>query len=518
MKKVLLCMLLAFTICVAPITMAGASMENFTIKSAYAEYFTDVPPNAWFHDSVKRAYELGLVNGTSSTTFSPNQTLTAEETTVLLARIHAIYHDNQIGEQFSSVYWANKYFDYVKNNIDASYLGNGLYEQAADNRINFAYWISQALPSTEYGEINTIPMGYIPDLSADEFGAEIVNRIYMLYRAGILTGSDVSGTFNPHSSITRAEVATILVRLVDPSKRVEVENSSGYTYQIDTAYNIADVREMLVDCEDTLYYATNDKIYADGEVVFDGYMPITLQYQTNTINYENWYFQELATDAKHERVYALLFSWIRDSGVGCLMAIDLKTGKVLGTSLSPNYDFRRNSHDNSCTMNSAVIDPSGALIFWTGNRRWNFKSEPQIFFVGNASTPDTYGMHLGYSNGDLMGLGKELAMFDMNQSTIKHIAVSTTEENSWYEYYPIPSDYNGKFYTLGNKEFGLLCIDPSTQTSNLMVDAEHVQILDGLPLRGNAMYQLCNIMAAGTDYFYLFYPADACIRKLSPID
>ena len=52
----------------------------------------------------------------------------------------------------------------------------------------------------------------------------LVNRsdaaIYKLYRAGILAGNDSAGTFLPNAPITRAEVATILVRMADPNARV----------------------------------------------------------------------------------------------------------------------------------------------------------------------------------------------------------------------------------------------------------------------------------------------------------
>lgn len=43
--------------------------------------------------------------------------------------------------------------------------------------------------------------------------------IFTFYRAGILTGGDKKGTFYPNQSITRAEVATILSRMMDPNAR-----------------------------------------------------------------------------------------------------------------------------------------------------------------------------------------------------------------------------------------------------------------------------------------------------------
>ena len=50
---------------------------------------------------------------------------------------------------------------------------------------------------------------------SDWFGAPV----FALYNAGILTGSDKYGTFNPSSNIKRSEVAMIVTRVAIPSAR-----------------------------------------------------------------------------------------------------------------------------------------------------------------------------------------------------------------------------------------------------------------------------------------------------------
>jgi 2',3'-cyclic-nucleotide 2'-phosphodiesterase (5'-nucleotidase family) len=49
--------------------------------------FTDVAPDAWYFDGVAVAYLVGLVAGTSDTTFSPNKNLTRAEAAALLYRL-----------------------------------------------------------------------------------------------------------------------------------------------------------------------------------------------------------------------------------------------------------------------------------------------------------------------------------------------------------------------------------------------------------------------------------------------
>ena len=54
------------------------------------------------------------------------------------------------------------------------------------------------------------------------------------------------------------------------------------------------------------------------------------------------------------------------------------------------------SSGDSCSMLNAVIDSSGAVIYNNGVNRWNFAAAPTLYISGNASTPETNGMHLGY--------------------------------------------------------------------------------------------------------------------------
>ena len=51
--------------------------------------------------------------------------------------------------------------------------------------------------------------------------------IFLLYRAGVLTGNDSAGTFTPNAAITRCEVATIAARMVQPDARRHLAAQGG---------------------------------------------------------------------------------------------------------------------------------------------------------------------------------------------------------------------------------------------------------------------------------------------------
>ena len=53
---------------------AGKKSRKTQVRAGFENPFTDVPENDWFFDDVKFVYQNGLMNGTSSTTFSSDGT------------------------------------------------------------------------------------------------------------------------------------------------------------------------------------------------------------------------------------------------------------------------------------------------------------------------------------------------------------------------------------------------------------------------------------------------------------
>ena len=66
-----------------------------------------------------------------------------------------------------------------------------------------------------HAAINIIYGKAVPDVG----NIACSSAVYKLYRAGVLTGSDVKGTFHPTSFITRAEAAAIVDRMAESNDR-----------------------------------------------------------------------------------------------------------------------------------------------------------------------------------------------------------------------------------------------------------------------------------------------------------
>ena len=214
-KKRLLSLLLTGALCLslsAPALAAG--LENFQKTNTYtAGQFTDVPAGEWYAANVQSAYELGLMEGSSATTFNPSGNLTIAEALVLACRLHSTYVGDGATFTGSGGAWYQPYVDYA---VETAILSPGTYSDytATATRAQFASILAAALPAEALTAINSVTA--LPDVAAD---AAYAPAVLSLYNAGVLTGSDAAGSFKPDTTIQRSEVATIVTRMADPSLR-----------------------------------------------------------------------------------------------------------------------------------------------------------------------------------------------------------------------------------------------------------------------------------------------------------
>lgn len=188
---------------------------KFTAKNEYSQnVFTDIKDSDWYAGNVKKCYELGLMSGKKAGYFDAGGNVTLAEALAMASRAHEIYNGGDGVIDNTGTQWYDSFVIYAEN--------NGIIKQGEFNNFNLpatreqlAYIFANILPESEYTKLNNVD--YIPDI--DVVGPYDQN-IYFLYNAGILTGNDEYGTFNRESNITRAEVATILIRIVSPADRI----------------------------------------------------------------------------------------------------------------------------------------------------------------------------------------------------------------------------------------------------------------------------------------------------------
>jgi len=201
--------------------LSGKGMANFAKSGVYQSgQFSDVEASQWFGSVVTSVFEYGLMRGTSADTFNPSGNVTLAEAITIAARVHSIFttgSENTATGNPNPWYQAN--VDYaIANGIIAS--SDFLIYTRAATRAEMIYIFSRALPQSEFKEQNKV--NSLPDVGS---GTPYYDSIFMLYKAGILTGNDAQGTFNPDRGISRAEAAAIISRVILPDTRV-----SGRTY------------------------------------------------------------------------------------------------------------------------------------------------------------------------------------------------------------------------------------------------------------------------------------------------
>lgn len=189
-------------------------------QNSYSQgHFSDVYPNQWFTDNVASAYELGLMKGKSSRVFDPYGDVTLAETITMACRIHSIYTKGYEDiPQSNDEKWYQQYLDYAyQNNIISWTAYHNANVESNATRVQFAEIMAKSLPDEGFYAMNFVQDDAIPDVSSADASATFV---YKLYRAGILSGGDVRGTFSPQSYITRAEAAAIVSRVAESNNRV----------------------------------------------------------------------------------------------------------------------------------------------------------------------------------------------------------------------------------------------------------------------------------------------------------
>ena len=209
----MVCMMLAL-LHMGVFSAEGEYIRNFEKVNEYADgQFADVS-GEWYADAVKEVYELGLMKGTGEQLFGPDGRLTNAEAVAVAARLHAIYYDGE-NAFLQTEPWYTAYLTYAMENGICS---DNFEPDEVATRAFFAGVLGNAVDKSILPEKNIITAGALYDVAG-----WYADAVYLFYRSGVLTGNDAYGTFAPDSSVTRAEVAAIITRVVNPGSRISFE-------------------------------------------------------------------------------------------------------------------------------------------------------------------------------------------------------------------------------------------------------------------------------------------------------
>ncbi|MCC8089829.1 MAG: S-layer homology domain-containing protein [Oscillospiraceae bacterium] len=163
--------------------------------------FTDVQENDWYYESIKYIREKGLMTGTGETTFSPNDEMNYAMAVVILARLNG--QDTSGGSSWyeKGAEWAME--QELLEDFDPT---------ASIPRLQFILmlWRYAGKPDSDY---DLSDYSDFRSLSGDEATA-----MRWAVEQGLVSGTG-SGELAPQDTMTRAQIAAILMRYCNMAER-----------------------------------------------------------------------------------------------------------------------------------------------------------------------------------------------------------------------------------------------------------------------------------------------------------
>ena len=226
-----------------PTTPPVSDSETVALKS-----FSDVPETHWAHSYVMLCVQHGAIAGTRSPdangigSFSPNTNVTLGQFLTVLTRLLA---EDQINSeaypQSQGYHWAYANFvAAVESGIiegdDFKSDHNGLNQ--ALNREDMAYILSRA------AEVNGENLEILPRVETmmkdyNTISADRKEAVKQAYSNGLLAGYG-DGSFGPKDTMTRAQMATVVCRLMEYAPRGTVQVPDDSKPEVIVSQNKAD--------------------------------------------------------------------------------------------------------------------------------------------------------------------------------------------------------------------------------------------------------------------------------------
>ena len=194
-----------------PVGPLGHAWEGLSCTrcSAHREHpFEDVPSDSWYNSSVVWAISKNITQGTSSSTFAPDETCTRAQVVTFLWRSAGcpapITGENPFSDVketdwfYEAVLWA------VENDITVGIGGGkfGTEDPCTRAQVATFLWRSAGQPAHSIAENPFI------DLTEDWYVAPVL----WAFENRITQGDGAANTFNPGGECTRAQIVTFLYR------------------------------------------------------------------------------------------------------------------------------------------------------------------------------------------------------------------------------------------------------------------------------------------------------------------
>ena len=178
--------------------------------------FSDLSTNFWGYSGIEVSYNKGIMIGYPNGTFGFDDYVTWAHALTIAARIHATYYGNALNETpRTGEKWFDPFYRYcsLHGMLPSSCpTGSGL--DGIINRYDLAYLFSRTIGKEDMPAISDLAIN-----DASSIPAYYMSSVKTLYSAGILIGMDGYNNFLGTYNTTRAQIATVVARLLLPAER-----------------------------------------------------------------------------------------------------------------------------------------------------------------------------------------------------------------------------------------------------------------------------------------------------------
>ena len=216
----------------------SVSVDN---KNATITGFSDVATDHWAYPYIMSCVQKGAIEGTTPAvngigTFAPNQNVSLGQFLAVLTRLIAA---DKIDTSLSG-HWAMPNYSAA---IDIGLIYAYEYSSSKADLEKQLTREEMAVLLSRAAEINGEPLEILPGIEnnigdLDKVSYDKVTAVKQAYSCGLLAGTNDNGDFAPKNTMTRAEMATVVCRLMNyvPRGEVTVKDPNDNGEVINTQY------------------------------------------------------------------------------------------------------------------------------------------------------------------------------------------------------------------------------------------------------------------------------------------
>lgn len=209
----------------AVLVVLTAALLGAVSASAADLTFSDVPESHWAYGAVTAMVQDGLFKGKTEPvdgvgTFAPDAPMTRAEFVTVLTRL--LWPDRLTGQTTGGKWWQENYETALAagllydGELDGGALDVPMERQEAAMVLVRASAV-KGFPARMAGEEAVADLAEVDEIYR--------NYVRTCFALGILCGVDSRGSFAPHGTLTRAQAATVIYRLMDGSGRTPLDNA-----------------------------------------------------------------------------------------------------------------------------------------------------------------------------------------------------------------------------------------------------------------------------------------------------